>query len=1139
MSAARVKIVRALAVVAALCVLAAVAAAGGALWLLGTERGTAFAFARAAPHIESFVRIGGVEGTLAGRLVLRNVEIAAGAERISIDRLALEWRPAALLDGALEIGRLDAGTVAHRREPTAATTAAAAGGFELPLAVRVGRAEVGRLELDGLGEALERISFGAEGKGSRIALAELAAHVRGFDLGGRAALAFAPLGLDAALAWQGDVAGESASGTLAVAGEWPVLRFEHRLQAPFAATAAGELSLAAEPTVDATVEWQGLAWPSLLEWASSPSGRLTVQGGLDGVRFAVTGEVLVEDHRLELDARGTADRAEIVLDALELGSAHGALVGEGTFALAEQRWEASFDARDVDPSALAPDWPGRLLVRARTAGALAPVLAWRVDAAALEGELRGYPVAGSGSVAGGPDGIELTGVRLASGDNRLEIDGRVGETLALAIDAELADLEAAWPGLAGAVTADLAISGTRAAPAVQGTAAARELEYAGWSVAALDAAADVEGGAGRVSIAAERVRRGAFTVNRVAGEVDGRLDGHSVTLAAFADEWEAAAAADGALADGRWQGTVARLDVDQPALGPWRLADPAPLRLGAGTVALETSCLAQGRTRLCAELRLEGAAEDSLVVAAQNFELGALRPFLPPEVELDGIYQLSASFADLRRAPRGSLSVVGGTTRASAALDADRAPLTLTLDDLVLTAELADWRLAVRSVVHAEEGAIVDLRAEMADIRRTDSPIDGELEASIPDLAFAAVLSPDVDRVAGRASVELEIGGTAADPELDGRAELVGGEIAVPEWGLQVTGIEARAESADGRALEFVATGLVEDRTVEVRGQVELDPRAGWPAELTLTGESIHAVARPDADVFVTPNLRAVVRLPDVTVTGTVHVPRARIEVGQLPEQAVAPSADAVVHGVDAPAPARPLRMLSDLLITLGSEVEYRALNLDADVSGEMRLRRTSDVATNASGSLTLAGTYNAYGQTLALERGQLLFTGPLDDPALDVRAVRRIESTTVGVELTGTVKSPETRIYSEPPMSEADALAYLLFGRPLTGTGSEETATLQTAALAMGLQQALPVVQRIGQSLGLDEFTVQTTDADAGSLMAGKYLSPKVYIRYSYGLVNRIGGLLLRFRVNERLSIETRSGEQKSMDLLYTVEKE
>jgi translocation and assembly module TamB len=67
----------------------------------------------------------------------------------------------------------------------------------------------------------------------------------------------------------------------------------------------------------------------------------------------------------------------------------------------------------------------------------------------------------------------------------------------------------------------------------------------------------------------------------------------------------------------------------------------------------------------------------------------------------------------------------------------------------------------------------------------------------------------------------------------------------------------------------------------------------------------------------------------------------------------------------------------------------------------------------------------------------------------------------------------------------------------------------------------------------------VQTTTADAGELQAGKYLSPRLYIRYSYGLFNRIGGLLLRFKVNDRLSIETQSGDQQSMDLLYTVEKD
>jgi translocation and assembly module TamB len=56
---------------------------------------------------------------------------------------------------------------------------------------------------------------------------------------------------------------------------------------------------------------------------------------------------------------------------------------------------------------------------------------------------------------------------------------------------------------------------------------------------------------------------------------------------------------------------------------------------------------------------------------------------------------------------------------------------------------------------------------------------------------------------------------------------------------------------------------------------------------------------------------------------------------------------------------------------------------------------------------------------------------------------------------------------------------------------------------------------------------------------MAGKRLSPRIYIRYTYGLFNRLGGLLMRFNLNDRYSLETRSGDNRSMDLIYTVEKD
>jgi translocation and assembly module TamB len=416
-----------------------------------------------------------------------------------------------------------------------------------------------------------------------------------------------------------------------------------------------------------------------------------------------------------------------------------------------------------------------------------------------------------------------------------------------------------------------------------------------------------------------------------------------------------------------------------------------------------------------------------------------------------------------------------------------------------------------------------------------------------PDLVFLALLAPDVGDVGGALSVDLIVGGTMEAPTVDGRGLWSQGRVTLPKWGLVVDGIEASATSSAGRTLALDARGRAGDGELRLVGTTSLDPAKGWPTRLDVTGMDLLAVQLPEAQIWASPDLDVDVALPDVRVTGVVRVPRALIQLSGLPAQAIAPSPDAVVHSETLAVEMRtPIRLSADIQLELGDDVRYTALNLATRVTGGMRLDMPADRTSTASGTLTLTGTYNAYGQVLELERGQLLFNGPLGNPGLDVRAARTIETTIgsaepirVGVELTGTVQSPRTRVISTPAMTEADALSYLLLGRPVTGTGDEDTTTLQTAAISMGLQQALPAVQKIGQTLGLDELSVQTTDTDAGALMAGKYLSPKVYIRYSYGLFNRIGGLLLRFKVNDRLSVETRSGDQESMDLLYTVEKE
>ena len=83
------------------------------------------------------------------------------------------------------------------------------------------------------------------------------------------------------------------------------------------------------------------------------------------------------------------------------------------------------------------------------------------------------------------------------------------------------------------------------------------------------------------------------------------------------------------------------------------------------------------------------------------------------------------------------------------------------------------------------------------------------------------------------------------------------------------------------------------------------------------------------------------------------------------------------------------------------------------------------------TGEITiLEGRYRAYGQRLDTQNGRLLFTGsPLDNPGLDLRAVREVDNITVGLEVRGRLQQPQIELFSIPTLGQTDMLSYLLLG--------------------------------------------------------------------------------------------------------------
>ena len=232
----------------------------------------------------------------------------------------------------------------------------------------------------------------------------------------------------------------------------------------------------------------------------------------------------------------------------------------------------------------------------------------------------------------------------------------------------------------------------------------------------------------------------------------------------------------------------------------------------------------------------------------------------------------------------------------------------------------------------------------------------------------------------------------------------------------------------------------------------------------------------------------------------------------------------------------------SRVRVSAGERVHLQAAGLNTYVSGDLLVSRSEGAELAVEGQLSLLdGVFSAFGQDLTVRKGTLTFGGPLDNPLIDVEAVRMIDEfgkkITAGIHIQGYRDNLITTVFSEPAMGEADALSYLIAGRPLTGLSESQGGDLTSAALSLSISQAARITQEVGRKFGVDQLTTIGSGEEL-ALVVGKQLSTRMYARYAYGVFSQIGTLFLGYRLGEHFRLEAGAGENQTIDLLYTVEK-
>jgi translocation and assembly module TamB len=192
-------------------------------------------------------------------------------------------------------------------------------------------------------------------------------------------------------------------------------------------------------------------------------------------------------------------------------------------------------------------------------------------------------------------------------------------------------------------------------------------------------------------------------------------------------------------------------------------------------------------------------------------------------------------------------------------------------------------------------------------------------------------------------------------------------------------------------------------------------------------------------------------------------------------------------------------------------------------------------------GSLNLKeGTFQAYGQDLVIEKGELLFSGNPENPGLNIRAIRHADDdVTAGIKVSGLANNPKLTVYSIPTKDSAEALSYLLTGHGLNQSNEGEALQLSDAAWALGMAEAENITRQIALKTGLDEVRLAGSTAQSSELVLGKYLTPDLYVRYVLGLFTGEGGVQLTYTLDKHWSVEGQTGAAQSVDVLYSLERD
>ena len=904
-------------------------------------------------------------------------------------------------------------------------------------------------------------------------------------------------------------------------------------------------------------DWRDLSLPWRGDRIHSPRGELRFSGGLDDYRIDISASL---NHRdlpaTSLQLHGSGNRHELRLDPYQLALLDGHVTGSGKVTWgAGIGMDISFKGQGLNPARQWPDWPGKLSTQGRLAVTLSDdAYTLTLDNVDLHGHLREHPITLKLDSVIAPGAVTLNRAELTSDNALFKLRGSVDAgRYDLHWDINIPEVGTLLPGGAGNVQGRGVLAGTPALPVVTGNLTAQGLRSPWLNAGSLNLVSDIDlqqSGTVKLDLAVSTLVYRSLSLKQAQLRIGGTGSHHDYRLTAESPAGKLALTGTGRYAHGQWQGRTNQLQLTYGKFGSWQLIRPAITRVSRTQLYSDPVCVGQGSSSVCLGGSWQGGGHWNGQLAVQAMPLGIGKPWFPYFLGVNGNFNLQLN---ARRQ--------GGDTTADA--------------DLTLSPGKVDFQLDVDQYQHFsyDSGAVkmvfrngsldtdmrlhfthnatpIHAKLRLSGLQNPLAPdlaavtLQGSASGRVENLGFIATLTPYVTDVHGALAVDLDLKGTLARPAVAGQFQLTDAGFHVPDLGIELKKMAIQGHTTPAGRYEFAGQWQIGKGSVHMKAGLREGPEGKPVLHAVLSGKDAEIINLPEAWAVASSEITLDLSPDSSSVTGSVQVSQALLDLGELKSTTPASTDVVFVDRKVKPKTRRLPPMKTNVTVEFGDDIRIKGQGIKGKVKGKLAIRSNDKEELTGDGEIQIVdGTYSAYGQTLQIEEGKLIYQqSSLENPEVRVRAIRKVEDVTAGVRVEGFLNDPIVTLFSTPPMTQEEILSYVVFGRPLDNLSTGQGTDLISAATDLGLQNSGFITGSIANTFSLDEFKIKSSTDTSGqrqaSVVVGKYLTPKLYLSYGVGLFESLSTAKLRYNISRRWSVEAQQGAETSADVLFKIEK-